>query len=143
MKKRFHFIAFLTTLVLLSSFQEYRAQTYNNGGNFDFNWGVSDSKQREAMKTGLISFLRNGWTNKSRSIVKASFYSLEGDPFYSTFYIEPDKSGRWLIIEKWERICCALYSQMKPKRKPIKTKGKTVYKKVEMLESVLRERLPF
>lgn len=143
MKKRISFIAFLTILVLLSSFRADRAQAYDKGGVFDFKWGVSDYRQRAALKTGLISFLRNAWTDQRRSMVKANFYSLEGDPFYSTFYIEPDKSGRWLIIEKWERICCALYPQMKPKRKIIKTRGQTVYKKIELLETVLRERIPF
>jgi hypothetical protein len=143
MKKKYLYFAFLTLLVSLLSFQTYRAQSYNNGGVFDFNWGVSDYKKREAMKTGLINFLRSGWDNRKLSKVRVNFYSLEGDPFYATFYIEPDKRGRWVIVEKWERICCALYSQMKKPKKTIKTSGTKVYNRIELLESRLREAIPF
>jgi uncharacterized protein (DUF2164 family) len=150
MKRQSVFISCLIFPFLILCFQFSPAQSakkrqvnlYDNGGNFDFNWGI-EHEERQQMKTKLRDFLQTRWNQKRLGKVTAAFYTMEGDPLISNFYIEADKKGRWIIIEKWERTCCALYQLEKKKRKRVTTKGTKIYKTTEDIETLLEEVIPF
>jgi hypothetical protein len=144
MKKQLHLIYWLSVPILLLSFCSSEAQTikrtsYKNGGNFDFRWGA-DLEKRPATKAKFLGFLRTQLSEKKLGRAEAIFsYTIEGDPLYSTFYVVPDKNGRWIIVEKWKSIYYYVsFLPERKKRKPRIWRGTTVYKSVEALEAALK-----
>lgn len=150
MKKQSLLIICLTFLLLILSCHPSAAQSikkrqlnlYDDGGKFDFNWSIT-YEERQTLKTQLRDFLQARWSQEKLGRVIAAFYTVEGDPLIADFYIEPDTKGRWIIVEEWERTCCALYQLEKKKRKPVTTKGKTIYETTEVVETFLKEIAPF
>lgn len=150
MRKQPVFFSCLILLLLILSFQASPAQStkmrqltaYVNGGKLDFSWSIGPA-ERQIRKTKLRDFLRAKWSQKKLGQITAAFYTVESDPLISNFYIEPDKKGLWIIVQEWERTCCLLYQLEKKKRKPVATKGKTIYKTTEAIETFLKEIAPF
>jgi len=109
---------------------------YDNGGEFDFNFGIGE-KEKAAMNSRLREFLWTHWSQKKLGRVeKTIYYTLEGDPAVTIFYVEPDKNGHWIIREETTTFCCFLYFTEKRKRKPLITTSRTVYKIIERVEIV-------
>lgn len=150
MKKQCLFIFCLPLLLLIVGFQNSTAQSikkrqlnlYDKGGKFEFSWNVEHA-ERQTRKTKLRDFLRAKLSQKQLAQVTATFYTLEGDPLISNFYIEPNEKGVWIILEEWQKTCCWFYQLEKKKRKFVTTKGKRIYETSETVEAFLKELAPF
>ena len=139
MKNLFHLFVGFVFLFLLSwqSAQAQKTQKrdlplYKDGGKFDFNWSIGI--EHEAMRSKLRDFLWTHWSRKKPGRVTAIFYTIEGDPTTTNFYIEPNENENWVIGTESESICCVLDSLMKKKRKPTIRKWKVVYEIVDRIE---------
>lgn len=141
MKIQIHFSGYLVLLLLLFAFLPTQAQEtpkrdlkfYDDGGKFDFGW-ATDYKTHQEMKPRLREFLWTHWSRKKLGRVSAVFYTYEGDPTTTTYYIEPNKNGQWIIVAEYKQICCVLYQLEKKKRKPITKFGKDIYEIIDRIE---------
>jgi hypothetical protein len=129
----FLLLAFFTPAALAQILQKRDLAGYNNGGSFDFSWGVMP-EAHEAMRSKLRMFLWEHWSQKRLGRVVATFYTIEGDPTTHNLYIEPLPNGHWRIVSEYERECCALYALEKKKRKRTRERSVEVYDTVEWVE---------
>jgi hypothetical protein len=118
---------------LAQTVQKRDLSRYDDGGTFDFNWGVGP-QAHERMRPKLREFLWEHWSQKRLGRVVATFYSIEGDPATYHLYIEPGEDGRWHVVSEFETECCWFYSMEKPKRKREHRKGVEIYDRVERVE---------
>lgn len=102
---------------------------YDDGGTFDFKW--SALTKHETMRTQFRDFIWKHWTDKQRAIVRAYFYSIEGDPTYYRLFLEPDKPGEWQIVSEREHFCCWTYRLKKTRRKLKRITAVDVFTAVE------------
>lgn len=66
----------------------------------------------------IRGFLWEHWKERRLGMVKARFYTIEGDPTTSTSFVEPDAKGCWRITVESESIISALLPKgKKPRRK--------------------------
>ena len=108
---------------------------YEQGKTYDFSWGKPKTLRAEHEE--FREYLWQKWSNQRRTKVTATFYSIEGDPTTSTYYIEPDESGRWHIIVESESDCCWFYAMQKPKKKRERRKFSETYTNLERAQEVL------
>lgn len=79
----------------------------------------------------IRSFLWEHWKEKRRGLVTATFYTIEGDPTTSCYFVEPDAKGAWHIRIDSESIISA----MLPKgRKPRREISRDSYDEVDRIE---------
>ena len=65
----------------------------------------------------IRSFLWEHWKDRRLGVVKATFYTIEGDATISTSFVEPDAKGCWRIsIESVSRISALLPKGKKTRR---------------------------
>lgn len=87
----------------------------------------------------IRGFLWEHWKNRRRGLVKATFYTIEGDPTVSTSFIEPDAKGCWRITVESESIISALL----PKgRKPRRLITHDDYDAIDRVEATVRDSTP-
>jgi len=150
LNKQSTFIFGLTILLLLSfhaaqgqSTKKRQLKPYENGGEFDFSWGVV-GEIRRARESKLLDFLSNHWRQKklARVVFRVPF-TIHGDTIVSTFYIEPDASGRWNIAEEWESFYLRRSFSPKQKSKLEIKKGKAIYETIETVEKIIKQRISF
>ena len=148
MKKAIKSAFVLAVLFLIAGSQPLRAQIaqkrqsrlYSNGGQFDFNWGTS-LRERERMSTKIIDFLSANLSRKKLArLVMYSPFTLHGDVIESAFYVEPDRTGRWLITEEWRSSCCVMYALEKKQRKPITKSGKKIHESIDVVKTVVMKK---
>lgn len=66
----------------------------------------------------IRGFLWEHWKERRLGVVKATFYTIEGDPTISSTFVEPDAKGCWRITVESESIISALLPKgRKPKHK--------------------------
>lgn len=66
--------------------------------------GVLDTGEIRSKKEGLIrGFLWKHWKRRSRGSLVATWYSKEGVPTTSHFFVEPAESGQWVIRVRIDR----------------------------------------
>ncbi|HKQ79166.1 MAG TPA: hypothetical protein VJ810_36060 [Blastocatellia bacterium] len=139
MKIRAYFI-FLLTLLAFSG-HTCLAQTsrnltrYDDGGSFNFHWGVGPAAAPNQMLPKFRDFLWEHWTQKRLARVVVIISSIEGDPTTYNLFVEPDRNQRWRVIAEYKSWCCWFYAMEKPrKRKYVLKKGVTVYDVVERVQ---------
>jgi len=107
---------------------------YEHGKTYDFSW--SKVKTLRAEREEFRQFLWQQWSKQRRTKVTATFYSIEGDPTTSTYYIEPDASGRWHIVIESESECCWSYAMQKPKKQRELRKYIETYTDLERVQEI-------
>lgn len=129
------------TNVVLSQSKEFPPNSsnrdlslYEQGKTYDFSW--SKVKTLRAERDDFREFVWQQWSKQRRTKVTATFYSIEGDPTTSTYYIEPDKSGGWHIFVESESECCWSYAMQKPKKKRERRKSTETYTDLERVQAV-------
>jgi len=65
-------------------------------------------EKRERMAGEIRGFLWEHWKDRRLALVKATFFSIEGDHTASSFFVEPDAKGCWRIRVESESIISAL-----------------------------------
>lgn len=70
--------------------------SYENGGEYKLEFNISET-ERAAAAGKVREFLWTHWKNKKLGFIKLTLYNLVEDPYQTTFYTEPDSSGRWVI----------------------------------------------
>ena len=74
-------------------------------------------EKRERMAGEIRWFLWEHWKERRLGLVKAIFYSIEGDQTSSSFFVEPDAKGRWrIMVESESTISALLPKGRKPRR---------------------------
>jgi hypothetical protein len=74
-------------------------------------------EKREKMAGEIRGFLWEHWKEQRLGLVKATFFSIEGDHTSSSFFVEPDAKGRWRIaVESESNISALLPKGRKPQR---------------------------
>ena len=107
---------------------------YEQGKTYDFSWGKV--KTLRAEREEFREYLWQQWSKQRRTKVTATFYSIEGDPTISTYYIEPDESRSWRIVVESESECCWFYAIQKPKKKRERRKFSATYTDLERVREV-------
>lgn len=129
------FITFFGQTVLAQSVQKRNLARYDDGGSFDFNWGLGP-KAHERMRPKLRKFIWEHWSQKRLGHVIVTFYTIEGDPTTHNLYIEPDESGQWRIVSEYESECCWFYAMEKKKRQRQRSRGVETYDTVERIKQI-------
>lgn len=107
---------------------------YEQGKTYDFSW--SKVKTMRAERNEFRGFLWQQWSKQRRTKVTATFYSVEGDPTISTYYIEPIESGRWHIAVESESECCWSCTMQKPKKQRERRRRSVIYNDLERVQEV-------
>ncbi len=76
-------------------------------------------EKRERMFGEIRGFLWEHWKAQRLGLVKATFYSIEGDHTISSFFVEPDVKGCWRITVESESTISALLQKGKRPRREI------------------------
>ena len=101
-----------------------------------YDFSLSKVKTMRAERNEFREFLWQQWSKQRRTKVTATFYSVEGDPTTSTYYIEPDESGRWHIFVESESECCWTYAMQKPKKQRERRRYSKTYNYLERVQEV-------
>lgn len=80
-------------------------------------------------------FLWEHWQERRLGVVKATFYTIEGDPTISTSFVEPDAKGCWRITVESESIISALLPKGRKPRREITREDYYQIDRVEPSES--------
>src|ERR1044072_6802226 len=64
-------------------------------------------EKREKMEAEIRGFLWGHWKDRRLGLVKATFFSLEGDYTASPFFVEPDAKGCWRITVESKSVISA------------------------------------
>lgn len=106
---------------------------YEQSKTYDFRWGKATLRaEREEFR----EFLWQQWLKQRRTKVTAKFYSKEGDPTISTYYIEPTEIGYWRIVVESESECCWFYAMQTPKKQRVVKKSIAVFNGIERVQEV-------
>lgn len=76
-------------------------------------------EKRERMAGEIRGFLWKHWKERRLGLVKATFFSIEGDHTSSTFFVEPDAKSCWRITVQSENVISALLPKGKKPRREI------------------------
>lgn len=137
-------VSILTTCLLLlssltvqgkSSAQGARRDlaAYDRAGPYELN---NDLHPHDAAKIlgEIRGFLWEHWKERRLGLVKATFFSIEGDHTSSSFFVEPDAKNSWRITVESESVISALL----PKgRKPRREITHETYNEIERVEPMI------
>lgn len=104
---------------------------YDQAGPYEIN---NDLHPHDADKIlgEIRGFLWEHWKERRLGLVKATFFSIEGDHTSSRFSVEPDAKGNWRITVESESIISALL----PKgTKPRRERAYETYDVIERIEA--------
>jgi hypothetical protein len=90
---------------------------YEQAGPYDFD---NELHPRDADKLlgELRGFLWKRWRERRLALVTATFYTIEGDPTKSLYFIESDARGTWWVrIDSESTISVLLPKSKRPKHK--------------------------
>ena len=88
-------------------------------------------ERRERMAGEIREFLWEHWKERRLGLVKATFFSIEGDLTSSTFFVEPSAKGHWRIVVESESIISSLLPK---KRKPRPEINRDYYNLVDRVD---------
>jgi hypothetical protein len=88
-------------------------------------------EKREKMAGEIRGFLWEHWKERRFGLVKATFFSIEGDHTSSSFFVAPDANGCWRITVESESIISALLPKGKKPRREITQDDYDVIDRVE------------
>ena len=128
------FLILLPGLKAEAKSSEQRAKrdlaSYDQAGPYELN---NDLHPHDADKIlgEIRGFLWEHWKEKQLGLVKATFFSIEGDQTSSSFFVEPDAKGSWCVkVESVSVTAALLRKGSKPRREITHEK----YDEIERLE---------
>lgn len=90
---------------------------YDKSGPYSFD-NESPWEKRERMAGEMRDFLWKHWKERRHGLVKATFFSIEGDHTSITLFVEPSANGHWRIAVESESNTSALLPKgRKPRHK--------------------------
>src|SRR5215210_2806473 len=104
---------------------------YDQAGPYELN---NDLHPHDADKSlgEIRGFLWEHWKERRLGLVKATFYSIEGDHTSSSFFVEPDAKSSWRIAVESTSIISALVPK---RRKPRREITHETYDEIERVEA--------
>src|SRR6185295_2089512 len=122
-------ISVLTTCLVLQSgliMQEMRGQSsgqrvsrdltaYDKAGPYTIDY--EPPYKGDKYLGEIRGFLWEHWKERRLGLVKTTFYTIEGDPTFSTSFVEPDAKGHWQITVYSKSIISALLPKRKKPRR--------------------------
>jgi hypothetical protein len=111
---------------------------YDQAGPYELN---NDLHPDDADKIlgEIRGFLWEHWKGRHLGLVTATFFTIEGDPTKSRFFVEPDAKGCWLIRIDSESIISA---HLPKGRKPRREITHDPYDEIERVEIASGSSLP-
>ena len=104
--------------------------TYDKAGPYTINY--EPPYKADKYLGEMRGFLWEHWKERRLGMVKATFYTIEGDTTISSSFVEPDAKGCWRIAVESESIISALL----PKgRKPRRETTQDNYDVIERIEA--------
>jgi hypothetical protein len=88
-------------------------------------------EKRDKIAGEIRGFLWEHWKERRLALVKATFFSIEGDHTSSGFFVEPDAKGCWRITVESESIISALLPKGRKPRREITHDDYDVIDRVE------------
>lgn len=131
----------LALLVLVSVFlPSARSQAthrnlkdYKQGLYLDLKDEFLDSKKTNQQIAPARQFLWDLWKSHTKGYLKRTSYSIEGNPGWCTFFVEPDSAGKWRVALECKASVCPFISE-KQCRKYLRTVAGETYDSVERIE---------
>jgi hypothetical protein len=132
----------ITFLVLVSVFAptarsqaRYRnLKDYTQGPSLDLKDQYLDAKKTELQIAPARQFLWELWKSRTRGYFKETSYSVEGVPGWCTFFVEPDRAGKWQIVLECRTSTCPFLSKARC-RKYLRTIATETYDSVERIKT--------
>jgi hypothetical protein len=97
---------------------------------------------RARLEAEIRGFLWKHWSARRLGMLVATGFNMEGDPTTSTYFVEPDKKGRWVIhVESSSTIAALLPKGEEPRR----MKHEETYlelSRVELLDDAPAQQVP-
>jgi hypothetical protein len=89
---------------------------YETAGPYDFH-NELHPRDAEKLRQDMRDFLWKHWSEPRFGLVAATFYTLEGDPTKSHYFVESDEKGTWRIrVESEKTLSSLLPKGKRPKR---------------------------
>lgn len=77
-------------------------------------------QEKDKLLGELRNFLWQHWKEQRRGLITSTFYTIEGDPTDSYYFVEPNARGVWYLrVESKSTITALLPKGQKPKSKSI------------------------
>jgi len=86
---------------------------YKQGVPVDLTDEYFDAQKTNQQSAPAREFLWDLWKSHTKGYVKRTTYTLEGNPGWCTFYVEPDSKGQWRITLECKSSECPYISKKK------------------------------
>ena len=77
-------------------------------------------------------FLWELWKSHTKGYLRQTSYSIEGNPTWCTFFVEPDSAGRWRVTLECKASKCPFISKKKCEEY-LRTVGTATYDSIERI----------
>ncbi len=131
----------LTLVISLSIFlpsahsqtTERNLKDYKQGVSLDLKDEYVDAQKTNRQLAPAREFLWDLWKSHTRGYLKRTSYTVEGNPGWCTFFVEPDSKGQWHITLECKGSVCPFKSK-KDCNQYLRTVGRETYDSVERIE---------
>ena len=107
---------------------------YKQGVPVDLTDEYLDAQKTNRQLAPAREFLWDLWKSHTKGYFKRTTYTLEGNPGWCTFYVEPDSKGQWRITLECKSSQCPYISKKKCE-KYFRTVMTETYDSLERIES--------
>jgi hypothetical protein len=132
-------LAFL--VLVLSFFPSALSQTtprnlrdYKQGVYLDLKDEFIDANKTNRQIAPARQFLWDLWRSHTKGYLRRRSYSIEGNPGWCTFFIEPDSTGKWRVTLECKASICPFTSKEEC-QKYLRTVATETYDSVERIET--------
>ena len=133
----------LLTLVITLSifFPSVHSQTvkrnlrdYKQGEPLDLKDEFLDAQKTNRQLAPAREFLWDLWKSHTKGYLKRTSYTVEGNPGWCTFFVEPDSIGQWRVTLECKNSVCPFTSK-RDCRRYLRTVASETFDTVERIES--------
>ena len=104
---------------------------YDQAGPYELNNDIHP-RNSDLILGEIRGFLWEHWKQRRLGVVKATFFSIEGDQTSSSFFVEPDSKGSWSIKVESLSTISALLGKRSTARREVTHE---VYNEIERIEA--------
>jgi hypothetical protein len=86
---------------------------YKQGVALDLKYEFVDVGRTNQQLAPAREFLWDLWKSHTKGYLRRTSYSIEGNPAWCTFFVEPDASGKWRVTLECKASVCPFKSKKK------------------------------
>ena len=110
-------LALLFVSIFLASAYSQNARrnlkNYKEGPHLDLRDEHIDVDKTNHQLAPARQFLWELWKSQTRGYLRQTSYTIEGDPGWCTFFVEPDSAGKWFVTLECRTSVCPFISKKK------------------------------